>query len=99
MYLDVMNGTLRCLNCFGSETDSPSLEGMGTATVILPLSGAVLQGMRYVIGAPDKRIFSFTLPAESMADFCRICETYLLHQLERSFRSLTFYHNIRRLDP
>lgn len=97
MYLDVMNGSLRCGDCFGSEADTASREGAATATVILPLTPAVLQGMRYVVGAPAKRVFAFTLPEDHLSDFCRFCEKYLLHQLERSFRTLEFYHNIRRM--
>lgn len=97
MYLDVMNGSLRCSECFGSEADTDSRAGAGAATVILPLSSAVLRGMRYVIGAPAKRVFSFILPEKAQADFSRVCEKYLVHQLERSFRTLEFYHNIRRM--
>ena len=97
MYLDVMNGSLRCGECFGSEADNASREGVATATVILPLSPSILHGMRYVIGAPAKRVFSFTLPEEAQANFSRVCEKYLINQLERSFRTLEFYHNIRRM--
>jgi len=97
MYLDVMNGSLRCGECFGTEADTDSRIGAATATVILPLSPSVLHGMRYVIGAPAKRVFSFTLPEEAQADFCRVCEKYFVNQLERSFRTLEFYHNIRRM--
>ncbi len=97
MYLDVMNGSLRCAACFGSEADIASREEMATATVILPLTPPVLQAMRYVIEAPAKRIFSFALPEEQVPEFCRVCETYLVHQLERRFRTLTFYHDIRSL--
>ena len=96
-YLDVMNGSLRCGECFGTEADTDSRIGAATATVILPLSPSVLHGMRYVIGAPAKRVFSFTLPEEAQTDFCRVCEKYLVNQLERSFRTLEFYHNIRRM--
>ena len=97
MYLDVMNGSLRCGEYFGSEADTDSRAGAATATVILPLTSAVLHGMRYVITAPAKRVFSFTLPEDAQADFCRVCEKYLVNQLERSFRTLEFYHNIRRM--
>ena len=96
-YLDIMNGSLRCGECFGTEADADSRIGAATATVILPLSPSVLHGMRYVIGAPAKRVFSFTLPEDAQADFCRVCEKYLVNQLERSFRTLEFYHNIRRM--
>ncbi len=98
MYLDVMNGALRCGDCFGSEADTAARGSASAATVILPLSPAVLNGMRYVLSAPAKRIFSFTVPEEELSDFCRVCEKYLLNQLERSFRTLEFYRNIRSMD-
>lgn len=98
MYLDVMNGTLRCGECFGQENDVVSCEAIGQTTVILPLSPAVLGALRYVIGSPAKRVFSFRLPEEAIGDFCRVTEKYLAHQLERGFRTLTFYHRVRALE-
>ncbi len=98
MYLDVMNGALRCCDCFGNDMDAASREGGVTATVILPLSLASLQGMRYVTGAPAKRIFSFSLPEEAKHEFYRACEKYLVNQLECSFRTLDFYHSIRSME-
>lgn len=98
MYLDVMNGSLRCGECFGSDADaSTRREDEGTATVILPLSMTVLGAMRYVTTCPPKRIFSFTLPEEEKDLFCRTCEKYLLHQLEKSFKTLSFYESVRSL--
>ena len=93
IYLDVMNGTLRCGDCFDGGNDRPA--DPGTATVILPLSAPVLRAMRYVTAAPAKRIFSFSLSEEETADFARVTETYLLHQLGHGFRTLDFYHKIR----
>ncbi len=95
MYLDVMNGGLRCGDCFGSNADIASREDLSTATVILPLTPAILGALRYVTAAPPKRIFSFTVPENELGDFCRVCEKYLLNQMERSFQTLVFYHMIR----
>lgn len=98
-YLDVMNGSLRCGDCFGSEKDMATREEGAVATVILPLSPATLQAMRYVISCPPKRLFSFALPEEEIENFSRSCEKYFLHQLERTFKTLSFYHDIRRMEP
>jgi DNA repair protein RecO (recombination protein O) len=98
LYLDVMNGSLRCGDCFGSEADIASREGLATATVILPLTAAILGGLRYVVEAPPKRIFSFTVPDEELCDFGRTTEKYLLNQMERSFRTLEFYKSIRSME-
>ena len=96
MYLDVMNGSLRCGECFGTDADAATREEGITATVILPLTPTVLGAMRYVTSCPPKRVFSFALPEEEGELFCRTCEKYLLHQLERSFRTLSFYESVRR---
>lgn len=98
MYLDVMNGSLRCGDCFGTEADTATREEGVTATVILPLSMAVLGAMRYVTSCPPKRIFSFSLPEEELDLFCRTCEKYLLHQLERTFKTLAFYQSVRHFN-
>lgn len=96
-YLDVMNGSLRCGDCFGSDEDIRTREGEGRSTLILPLSQSVLNAMRYVTTASPKRIFSFSLPGNEQNDFCRVCEKYLLNQLERGFKTLDFYKRIKDL--
>ncbi|MBE6637140.1 MAG: DNA repair protein RecO [Ruminococcaceae bacterium] len=96
-YLDVMNGTLSCLTCFGTATEVSSQEDVGRATVILPLSDALRRALRYATESPAKRIYSFSLPKEEEEALSHVCETYLLHQLERGFRTLDFYHRVRGL--
>lgn len=95
-YLDVMNGGLRCGDCFGTDEDIRSKTGV--SSVIIPLSPTVLSAMRYVVGAGAKRIFAFSLPENEMNDFCSACEKYLVNQLERSFKTLDFYKRIKSLN-
>lgn len=98
-YLDVMNGTLRCGDCFGSEADAATRREGETTSIILPLGAPTLSAMRYVTSCSPKRIFSFLLPEEERENFTYSCEKYLLHQLERSFKTLDFYREIRRMKP
>lgn len=97
-YLDVMNGSLRCGDCFGSDEDIELRKSEGQALMIIPLSRSVLAAMRYVIGSPSKRIFSFKLEEDELEPFCRVCERYLTNHLERGFKTLDFYKNIKKLD-
>lgn len=97
MYLDVMNGSIACDNCFGNGETERTAEDISTARIILPLSPAVLGALRYVIGCPSKKIFSFVLPDEEKEDFCRVCEKYLVNQTERSLPTLEFYNRIKKL--
>ncbi len=97
-YLDVMNGSLRCGDCFGSDEDVEMRRSEGQALLILPISPSVLSAMRYVIGAASKRIFSFKIEGEELSFFCRVCEKYILNHLERSFKTLDFYKNIKKLN-
>ncbi len=97
-YLDVMNGVLRCGECFGGETDIEMRKSEGQALVILPISPSVLSAMRYVIGSGSKRIFAFKLEGEALESFARVCERYIVNHLERGFKTLDFYKNIKKLD-
>lgn len=96
MYLDVMNGSIVCQECFGNEETGKSAD-ISTARIILPLSPAVLGAIRYVTDCPPKKIFSFALPEEESEDFCRVCEKYLVNQTERSLPTLEFYNKIKKL--
>ncbi len=99
MYLDVMNGCIVCGDCFGIGGEEVSAADMATAKIILPLSPGLLKAMRYVVSCPPKRIFSFSLPEEERNDFCRVCEKYLINQIERSFSTLEFYNRIKVMSP
>lgn len=98
-YLDVMNGSYLCASCFGKALDKripiPDPHETGTANILLPMSAETLHVMRYILEAPPKRIFSFRLSGGDVAEnLSRITESYLLHHLERSFDSLSFFRTM-----
>ena len=98
MWLDVMNGCLRCGRCLhrrGNGQPLPELDAHSVRSILLPVDGSTVASMRYVLRTPIERIFSFT-PAEgeSRIRFCRAAEAYLLNHLERGFESLEFYHSV-----
>ena len=81
---DVFNGHLSCSEC--TTTDMRSLR--------LPVSGGILDAMRYIISCPANRLFSFRLGDESMEGLGKITESFLITQLEHGFSSLDFYKSL-----
>ena len=51
------------------------------------------EGFR-LVGCDGKRLFSFSLPQQSLKCLSDITETYLLTQLERGFFTLDFYKSL-----
>ena len=102
-YLNVMNGSLSCPECFGHRANparraiSPNMyDDIREAEVVCPLSSSALAAARYCLGAPLERLFSFDLKdEEDERAFSKTAETYLLSHLGRGFDSLNFYHTMR----
>ena len=82
-YFDPEQGGIVCYDCrqYGAR----------------PISEACVAAMRHVLTAPAKKIFSFTLTGDAVQEFSRVCEQYLLLQLDRGFSSLDYYKSIRIL--
>ncbi len=98
-YLDVMGGGIVCSDCIASAPEIPEAEipvdAYGTRSIIIPITAGVLAAMRYVVGAPLKRLLSFGITSEvDKKTFCRAAETYILNHLERGFASLRLYHEL-----
>lgn len=93
-YLDVMNGRILCRECMQTVRRTDDLIDDGTAHIYLRLTPAVLDAMRYVISAPDRRYLSFSLHEDEQALFVSVCEKYLLNHMEHGFYSLEFYKSL-----
>jgi hypothetical protein len=62
---------------------------------VVPISSSVLAALRYIVSAPDKKIFSFALKdAEEEYGLERAVETFLIHQLEKEYDTLRFYRSV-----
>lgn len=96
-YLDVMNGSVCCGDCFGGEEDAADRRLGGTTALIMPISPIIRNSMSYIINAPAKRIFSFSLPENEEHELFRVCEKYLINQLGRSFKTLDFYNRVKTM--
>lgn len=69
------------------------------AGISMPLDEAALAAMRHVTGGEEKKLFSFRLGDESLGKLAAVTEAYVLTQLERGFRTLDFYKQMRELQP
>lgn len=91
-YLDVMNGTVQCAECYElARASAPYVYEEGHARIICPLSPGVRAMMLYVMQCPIERVFAFRATDEEMREFGKTAETYLLNHLERTFQTLAFY--------
>ena len=101
MYLDVMGGKLICSECLAkrakrSPNISKDFEDVPEATVICGMSPSATAAVRYIVSAPDEKVFSFNLNDDSeMEDLGRACEAYILNHLGRGFDSLDFYKTVK----
>jgi len=80
---------------FGTDAGSVYCASCREGRPGLPLCGASLAAMRYVVYAPARKIFSFTLDEAGAARFYAVCEAYILAQLDRGFGSLDYWKRVR----
>ena len=64
--------------------------------ISLPLDPSALSALRYIVYGDPRKLFSFTLPKESLETLSGVAEGFLLTQLERGFRTLDFYKSLRQ---
>lgn len=82
LYFDVRGGVLYCADC------KPQTAGL------IPLNRTVLAAMRHIAYSEFDRLFRFTLPEATAKELTRATERFLLHQVERGFNTLDFYHTL-----
>lgn len=97
-FFDIMGGCITCAACHAEETlGFSSAEDDGHERHIVSiLSEGAKQALTYAIYCPLEKLFSFRLPPEDMNLFCRAAEAYLLNHLERPFKTLDFYYEVKR---
>jgi len=78
--LDMSGGNFVCEKCKG---DGEQI-GLG-----------VFNAMRHICRCPLKKLFSFALPAPSLAALGKVCEDYLRAQVPRRWDALGFYHELK----
>lgn len=81
---NVSRGTLQCAGC---DTEQ-------AAGIRMPVSAGTLSAMRYIVGCPGKKLFSFSLSDGALEELSGVTETFLLTQLEQGFYTLDFYKSL-----
>ena len=95
-YLDIMDGGITCYGCQQkAQSKYNAIENPHESRIICILSEGAKIAIGYCIYCPLEKIFSFSLSDEDMRVFSTACEQYLVHQLERDFKSLTFYKEVK----
>lgn len=100
-YLDVMGGRLVCSDCLAKHGARPrkiskEFDDLPESGVLCGLTPAALAAMRYIVSAPQGRVFSFELKdADDIRLLTKATEAYITNHLGRSFESLEFYKVVR----
>ena len=81
----IKNGKICCSECRGASFDAP-----------IRLGADALPAMRYILSAPPKKLFSFSVSKEGERELANAAESYLLRQTERHFASLDYWKSLRR---
>lgn len=82
--LSLLGGVVHCAGC------NPGAAGKSAR--LCPDS---LAAVRYIISAPAKSVFSFTIPDGAEKLLASACEEYMHEQLGHGFRALDYYNTIK----
>ncbi|MGN1473982.1 MAG: DNA repair protein RecO [Eubacteriales bacterium] len=91
-FLDTVGGVVLCRDCAKRAEEREGNNMLPAA--LFPVSPGMLDAVRYVTSPDTKNIFSFRLPEEEERAFCSLSEQYLLAQLDCSFKTLSFFHEV-----
>ena len=95
-YFDIMGGSLTCYECNERRAKAHTLpESPHESSIICLLSETARVALAYCIYSPLERIFSFSIPEGDMELFGKAAESYLINQLERSYKTLEFYNELQ----
>jgi len=84
---------LMAISGFEPLLSHKSTAGSGTLEDgIIKLSTGALSAAEYIINCDSKKLFSFKLGDEALQELSKSTECYLLAHLDRTFRTLDYYH-------
>ncbi len=96
-YFDIMAGALQCHSCKEKAyARRQMLSEPHESHIICILTEGAREAFAYSVHAPQEKIFSYTVSDEDMYLFSRAAEEYLTNHLERSYRALKFYNEVKR---
>ncbi len=95
-YFDIMAGAIACTECHKrNEAAHVTLSDAHESHVIAMLTEGAKDALAYAIYAPLERIFSFNISDEDKELFCIAAEKYIVNHLERSYKALNFYNEVK----
>ncbi len=80
MFFDSGNGRLSCPDCSSSG---------------IPISRGILTAMRHICLTDPKKIFSFSLPDDSLRHLSAVTEDYIARHIDKKFKTLSFYKSLK----
>ena len=95
-FFDIMGGSIQCFDCHRASEFSTGFVDDGTRNIVTVLSEGAKIALGYLIHCPIERLFAFSISDSDMSVLARACEEYLINQLERTFKSLEFYKEVKR---
>ncbi len=99
-YMPELTGCCRCHRpqgerfWFSPQGGTITCDGCTREPDSLPLSPGVLAALRHVMMGDFSRCFAFTLSPADTVTFSQLTERFLLAQVQRSFKTLEFYHTL-----
>ncbi len=78
LYFNISDGCIYCRGCGSGER----------------INSTVLTAMRHVCANPIERMYSFSLPVQDEKRFAEVCESFLLSQTGKKFKTLEFYKSL-----
>ena len=96
-YFDIMAGAIECFECHKrSEASHTTLSEEHETHVISILTEGAKTAMCYAIYSPLEKMLAFNISAEDMQLFAKASERYIVNHLERSYKALEFYNEVKR---
>lgn len=96
-FFDIMAGAIECRECHAKSSDErETLSFDHESHILCLLTEGAKTALCYSIYAPLEKLFSFNIGGDDLRFFSRSCEEYLLNHLERSFKTLDFYNEVKR---
>lgn len=83
-FFSITQGNLSCASCIVPDDGN----------IRVPVSEDMLRTMRYILSAPLKKLFSFSVDAKTLEKLNFLSEAYLSAQAECSFFTLDFYKSL-----
>lgn len=87
LYFSEKSSCFYCEDCFGDAVDKDYTK------IKLP----VLSALRHIVLADFNRLFNFRISDSAMLALSAITENYLIEHLERHFKTLNYYKDIRKI--